>query len=369
MVAMEMRRHNISLLGIAETRWIQTGQFRLSTGELILYSGHTHNGTRHTEGVGFMLSRQAEKALIGWQPVSSRLMTATFKTKQRRILVRLIMCYAPTNEASDEVKNQFYERLKGVLGSNRPQRELTILMGDMNTKIGNCNIGYKEVMGTHGLGDMNNNGERFADLCAEYELVIGGSVIPHKRIHKATWVSPNYTVENQINHFCISRKFRRTLLDVRVMRGADASSDHHLLMGKLQLIKLKQSGRYVASRMKYDINSLKDPFIAQQFCITTRNKYQDLQDMQDPGDSIDASWDSLKKVWTEASEEILGRKKQQSKAWISKHTISKVILKRSKEENLNRARTRLQKERAHAEYTEANKDVKKKCEEGQEEVR
>lgn len=65
--------------------------------------------------------------------------------------------------------------------------------------------------------------------------------------------------------------------------------------------------------------------------------------MQDPGDSIDASWDSLKKVWAEASEEILGRKKQQSKAWISKDTISKVILKRSKKENINRARTRLQK--------------------------
>ena len=74
------------------------------------------------------------------------------------------MCYAPTNEASDKEKDQFYKRLKGVLGSNRPQRELTVLMGDMNAKIGNCNIGYKEVMGTHGLGDMNNNGERFADL-------------------------------------------------------------------------------------------------------------------------------------------------------------------------------------------------------------
>ena len=114
MVAMEMKRHNISLLGIVETRWIQTGQFRLSTGKLILYSGHTHNGAPHTEGVVFMLSRQAEKALIGWQPVSSRLMTATFRTKHERILVRLIMCSAPINEASDEVKDQFYERLKSV---------------------------------------------------------------------------------------------------------------------------------------------------------------------------------------------------------------------------------------------------------------
>jgi len=44
MIAMEMRRYNLSVLGIAETRWTQTGQFRLATGELILYSGHTHDG-------------------------------------------------------------------------------------------------------------------------------------------------------------------------------------------------------------------------------------------------------------------------------------------------------------------------------------
>ena len=48
-VAMEMKRHNISIL---------------STGELTLYSGHTHNGSPHKEGVAFMLSRQVEKALV-----------------------------------------------------------------------------------------------------------------------------------------------------------------------------------------------------------------------------------------------------------------------------------------------------------------
>ena len=98
----------------------------------ILHSGHTYNGASHTEGVGFMLYRQAEKSLISWQPVSSRLIATTFKTKQKRILVRLIMCYAPSNEACDEVKDQFNGRLKRVLGNNGPQRELTILMDDMN---------------------------------------------------------------------------------------------------------------------------------------------------------------------------------------------------------------------------------------------
>jgi len=164
MIAMEMRRYNISVLVFSETRWTQTGQFRLATGELILYSGNTHDGAPHTEGVGFMLSKQAEKALVSWEPISSSLITATFRTKQTRILARFVMGYAPTNDTANETKDHFYERLRKVMGNNRPQRELTILMGDMNAKIGCCNVGYEEVMGTHGLGEMNNNGERFADL-------------------------------------------------------------------------------------------------------------------------------------------------------------------------------------------------------------
>ena len=44
---------------------------------------------------------------------------------------------------------------------------------------------------------------------------------------------------------------------------------------------LKRSGRCIARSVKYNINSLKDPFIAQQFSIMTRNKYQTLQNMQD----------------------------------------------------------------------------------------
>ena len=32
-----------------------------------------------------------------------------------------------------------------------------------NTKIGSNNIGYEEVMGTHGIGEMNEKGEMFAD--------------------------------------------------------------------------------------------------------------------------------------------------------------------------------------------------------------
>ena len=68
---------------------------------------------------------------------------------------------------------------------------------------------------------MNEHGEMLADLCAFNNMVIGGSVFPHRRIHKATWVSPDHRTDNQIYNICIGRKFRRSMQDVRVHRRAD----------------------------------------------------------------------------------------------------------------------------------------------------
>ncbi|VDO90817.1 unnamed protein product [Schistosoma margrebowiei] len=112
-------------------------------------------------------------------------------------------------------------------------------MGDLNAKVGIDNTGYEDIMGRHGLGERNENGERFANLCAFNKLVIGGTIFPHKRMHKATWISPDHTTANQIDHICTNKKFRRTIEDVRTRREADIASDHHLVIANLKL-KLKK---------------------------------------------------------------------------------------------------------------------------------
>nr|KAG5693732.1 hypothetical protein BaRGS_002115 [Batillaria attramentaria] len=213
-----MKNYKIGVLGLSETRWLQTGQLRFSSGEQLLYSGHTEDGAPHTEGVALMLAPEAQRALIGWEPVNSRIITAKFITKKKDIKLNIIQCYAPTNDAEEEKKDDFYQQLQTVIDRGGA-KDMTILMGDFNAKIGSDNTGYEDTMGTHGLGQMNENGERFADFCALSQLVMGGSIFPHKRIHKATWRSPDHVTENQIDHICISRKFRRSWRDVRVMRG------------------------------------------------------------------------------------------------------------------------------------------------------
>jgi len=65
------------------------------------------------------------------------------------------------------------------------------------------------------------------------------ALIPHKNIHKLTWVSNDGVTNNQIDHILINRKWKSSLNDVRVYRNADADSDHYLLVANIKL-KLKK---------------------------------------------------------------------------------------------------------------------------------
>ena len=64
-LASEMKNYKIGVLGLSETKWLQSGQLRLSLGEQLLSSGHTEDGAPHTEGVALMLATEVHGALIG----------------------------------------------------------------------------------------------------------------------------------------------------------------------------------------------------------------------------------------------------------------------------------------------------------------
>ena len=351
-VAREMKRYKIRVLGLCETRWIQSGQLRLSSNEQLLYSGHIEEGAPHTEGVALML------ALIGWEPVNSHIITAKFTTKKKDIRLNIIQCYAPTNDVEEEKKDDFYQQLQAVL-DRRGAKDIIILMGDFNAKIETDKTGYKDIMGTHGLGQMNENGEHFADLCALNQLVIGGSIFPHKRIHKATWISPNHITENQIDYIRISRKFRRSWQDVRVMRGADVSSDHRLRMTTVKL-RLKRFTAANSTRTKYNVGLVRDKYTQAAFQISLSNRFQPLQELiEDNETDIETQWEYCRKLWHDTCQEVLGKKKTQHKEQISTDTIHKLEIRGERKTVLNNSWTRAAKARAQEEYTAVDREAKR----------
>ena len=118
---------------------------------------------------------------------------------------------------------------------------MKILSGDLNAKVSIDNTNSDHTMGTQGTGEQIENGELFTKFCFFNDLIIRGTLFPHMTINK-TWISPDGKTENQIDHITIGRKWRRSLHDVRVRRGVDAASDHHLVVAVLKTKLIQRQG-------------------------------------------------------------------------------------------------------------------------------
>ena len=90
-----------------------------------------------------------------------------------------------------------------------------------------------------------------------------------------------------------------------VQRGADATSDHHLVLARMKMkLKVKKS-----TRTQYNVDFLKYRVTTETFRLTIRNKYEALQDLLDEGNKcIDRQWQQIKEMWTSTCSEVLGKK-------------------------------------------------------------
>ncbi|XP_071153817.1 craniofacial development protein 2-like [Mytilus edulis] len=301
-VTKEMDRYKIEILGLSEVRWNTSGMTNLNTGHTIIYSGNTKQNDPHEKGVGFLITKRSKTALLEWNPISPRIITARFNSRfQKKTLIQV---YAPTNGADDCEKEDFYHSLQTTI-EKVPKRDLLVLMGDLNAKVGSERKGWDREIDPHGIGKMNENGELFADFCTTNNLVIGGTLFKHKNCHKVTWVSPAGNAENQIDHITISQRWRSSLQDVRVKWGADAASDHHLVIGSIKM-KLLAQKKSVVKRRKFNVGKLKIPNIREEFQISLQNRFSAISDLDIEENDINNTWEQTKNVILETCEETLG---------------------------------------------------------------
>ena len=86
------------------------------------------------------------------------------RLRGKHINITLIQCYAPTNDREDTDNDAFSQQLQAEIDAvSRP--DLTIVMGDLNAKVGSDNMYCDRAMGKHECGTRNENGERLIDFC------------------------------------------------------------------------------------------------------------------------------------------------------------------------------------------------------------
>ncbi|KAL0032723.1 hypothetical protein WJX79_005630 [Trebouxia sp. C0005] len=196
------------------------------------YSVHYSGGTTRHHGVALALSQAASKCLQGCSPINKRIITATFHTALTPLTV--IQVYAPTNCATPDVKDAFYQQLQQQL-EEVPNANLLLLMGNFNAKLGCEAHLWGGAIGRFGLpAPITDNGTRLLHLCMANNLVVTDTIFQHKPVHLQTWYSPNATdsTKHQIDHVLFRRRDIKAVQDTRVFRGADIESDHRLMLSQ-----------------------------------------------------------------------------------------------------------------------------------------
>ena len=225
---------------------------------------------------------------------------------------------------------------------------------DLNGRqVGADNTDRELIMGKHGVGEQNENGELFTEFCTFNDLVIGGTIFPHKKIHKTTWTT---WTENQIDHIAIGRKWKRSLHDVRVKRGADAASDHHLVVAKVKTKLKGYNDRAGRTSHKFNVHSLTEREKA-EFKVELINKFSVLSRLSE--ETVEEQWSSLREVWKTTCTSVLGKKTRKHKEWIRTETWTLITERKQLKDQINHTQNQEQKQELQAHYWVMNRQVKR----------
>jgi len=121
-----------------------------------------------------------------------------------------------------------------------------------------------------------------------------------------TWISPDKDKQggNQIDHICVSRNWRKALLDVQNKKGADIGSDHHMIMGILRIRTQKVIKRTI-NRRRYNIKRLEDIECQKTFKTKLREGASALR--YETHEGVEEKWERIKTTFQHISENTLGQ--------------------------------------------------------------
>lgn len=293
----QIDKYNIDLAAIQEIRWTGEGVLE-KRHHTIYYSCHEK---KHIFGTGFVVKGKLRDRVIGFHPVNPRICRLRIKGKFYNF--SLISCHAPTEAASDDEKDEFFDKLERSF-DNCPKSDIKIILGDFNAQIGREEC-HKPTIGMHSLHEeSNDNGLRLISLATSRGLVVGSTLFPGKRIHKATWKSPDGSTCNQIDHILISARHRSNLMSTRTFRGANVDSDHYLSIANIRA-RISRAKRTQTSKVtRFNVSRLKSEDVLTAY----RNQLEAnlAENTRGTDNTVESTWDSCQRAVKKTAEESLG---------------------------------------------------------------
>ena len=246
----EIDKANLVICGLQEVRRLNTGSalIKTSQNETNKYEFHWSGQTnKRQHGVGFIIKIDTNVEIIEITAVSARIIVADVIV--RGCSLKIINCYAPTEDSTTSSKDTFY-RLLTKQFENVDKKQKIICIGDFNASTSAVwsNTSLREGIVIENL-IVNDNGERFHQLFNDKKLSVLNTWFTHKQCRRITWHSPDGRTKKVYDFILACSWIRQFVTNCRVYNSYDFDSDHRLVIASLKTPSTKRA-RFVMRKKK-----------------------------------------------------------------------------------------------------------------------
>ena len=195
--------------------------------------------------------------------MSSRIIIA--EVIVRGCSLKIINCYALTEDSTESTKDSFYRLLKKQLQTVTKKQKI-LCIGDFNatSSASWSNTSLRERTVVENLV-VNDNGERFHQLFNDYKLSVMNTWFSHKQCRRITWHSSDGKTKKVYDFILACSWLRQYTTNCRVYNSFDFDSDHRLVIATLKTPSSKKA-RYIVRKKnpvkpKIDFTVLTDELI------------------------------------------------------------------------------------------------------------
>ena len=234
LVAKELARYNIDIAALSETRRAEKGELTEPGGGYTFFWSGRNTDERREAGVGFaMKTHLARKLTKRPEGINDRLMKLEIPLARKKSAT-IISAYAPTMTNPDDTKEKFYEDLHTLI-SAVPQSDKLIVLGDFNARVGTDHQSWEGIIGRHGIGNCNSNGQLLLNTCATHDLAITNTMFRLPTRNKTSWMHPRSRHWHLIDYVITRQRDRQDVRITKAMCGAECWTDHRLITSKFKL--------------------------------------------------------------------------------------------------------------------------------------
>ena len=307
----ELARLNIDIACLQETRLADSGSIR-ETNYTFFWQGLSQDEPRQ-HGVGFAVRNSLSAAIEPPTEGTERILALRLSTTAG--FVNLLSIYAPTLCSTSEAKDQFYEALDEAI-SRVPSTEGLLLLGDFNARVGADHDTWPSCLGHHGIGRMNENGQRLLELCCHHGLCVTNTYFKCKERHKVSWRHPRSRHWHQLDLVITRRADLRSILHTRSYHSADCDTDHSLICSKVRLTTKKIHRSKTKGLPRINSSGTKDPQRIQQFENVFSEKLTAVTHIEN---DVDSRWVFLRDTVYTSALTAFGKRERRNADWYEAH--------------------------------------------------